>query len=445
MAARHSWHQLRVDDMDESGDVHHALLHEIQTRFLGCPLCGEMNHLPEDCTLHESKAETLPALATPLSRASSASGSFSPTPGAPASPAAPGSPTPTPSHSHSHSHSHAAPPGSPGATPRSGGSGTPRSHRSSRRRRAGSSTPTSVDGDDWNSTDKSKVPVRVRWSECVCVCACVREYVVGCVVGCCGVRCGLLRGAHVGNGRRVVLAKMCLLFFCFFFTSGWRGCAGGCDDRQDATARLDPKARLFLQEAKADIRSVMKAVTQFKRLVARRRAERAAAGATGGGVGPTASPATAASGSGSGSGSGAVVGGGRLAQQPLSHRAVHNAAAAAAVAKTRKGGGGGGGGGSGEAKRQGQQVRGGNPRAPSDVRITPISFRSDEMYVALWQHVQGAGACVMWVKRKVCSGTHCSVVISNDEKGGGGAPRYVRQALTTCAVHCDGCAGIVGT
>ena len=62
--------------------------------------------------------------------------------------------------------------------------------------------------------------------------------------------------------------------------------------------RLDPAAKLFLQEAKADIRSVMKAVVKFKQLVARRRAERAAAAAAAGGTGAD----VAGSGAGRGNG-----------------------------------------------------------------------------------------------------------------------------------------------
>ena len=80
---------------------------------------------------------------------------------------------------------------------------------------------------------------------------------------------------------------------------------------QAAESKLDPKARLFLQEARADIRSVMKAVVQFKRLVARRRAERAAAN---GGVDPLSHGLTSASngaGGGAGAGSGTGSGSGR--------------------------------------------------------------------------------------------------------------------------------------
>ena len=160
-AARRSWHQLRLDDLEESGDVHHSLLHEIQSRFLGCPLCGEMNHMPEDCQLGDETK--LPPAEGAVDASEPEAGSKPGTPASGANASVSGSVGKGSSAGVvarrklglSSPRSHAGTPrsrgsrasraGSPAASPRSSHTrltGTPRSD-------AGSE-----DGDDWNGSGK---------------------------------------------------------------------------------------------------------------------------------------------------------------------------------------------------------------------------------------------------------------------------------------------------
>ena len=189
MTARHSWHQLRVDDAEESGDVHHSLLHEIQTRFLGCPLCGEVNHMPEDCELSDETKlpshNTAEAAAEAEAAAAAEAAKSSPAPGTPLS-GVRNEANGTPASGAALVARRNLGMASASGTPRSGMSmGSARSKHSKRSNRSGSPTGTprsrrtrtpggsgggSVDGDDWNTTKKK---VDVRTHVCALVGACI--------------------------------------------------------------------------------------------------------------------------------------------------------------------------------------------------------------------------------------------------------------------------------